>query len=138
MNNLEVLLMHVNYGIMVSILDYLRMAPLYAHWAMIGKLEIVEILRMVNFVYIYGHFFEKKLFCMVALLERSIILEALMIAMWIAVHGISGAAHIFYYHRRIYIANPTLSSYQIYFPFFDLLPLYVNSFHLPNICFPID
>ncbi|KAL5683003.1 hypothetical protein ACJX0J_009388, partial [Zea mays] len=41
MNNLEVLLMHVNYGIM-----------------------IVEILRMVNFVYIYGHFFEKKLFWM--------------------------------------------------------------------------
>ena len=130
--------MHVNYGIMVSILDYLRMAPLYAHWAMMGKLEIVEILRMVNFVYIYGHFFEKKLFCMVVLLERSIILEALMIAMWIAVHEIAGAAHIFYYYRRIYIANPTLSSYQIYFPFFDLLPLYVNSFHLPNICFPID
>jgi hypothetical protein len=62
MNNLEVLLMHVNYGIMVSILDYLRMAPLYAHWVMIGKLEIVEILRMVNFVYIYGHFLKRNYF----------------------------------------------------------------------------
>jgi hypothetical protein len=28
-----------------------------------------------------------------------------VIAMWIAVHGIAGAAHIFYYYRRIYIAN---------------------------------
>jgi hypothetical protein len=48
--------MHVNYGIMVSILDYLRMAPLYAHWAMIRKLEIIEILRTLYLVYIYGHF----------------------------------------------------------------------------------
>jgi hypothetical protein len=52
------------------------------------------------------------------------------------VHGISGATHSFYYHGRIYIANPTLSSCQVYFPSSDLLPLYVNSFHLPNICFP--
>jgi hypothetical protein len=31
---------------------------------------------------------------------------------------------------------PTLSSCQVYFPSSDLLPLYVNSFHPPNICFP--
>lgn len=52
--------MLLNSGIMVLITDYLRIAPLHSHWALMRKLEILPKPIMVKFLYIYGFFFYSK------------------------------------------------------------------------------
>jgi len=52
--------MLLNSGIMVLIPDYLRITPLYSHWALMRKLEILPKPIMVKFLYTYGLFFDSK------------------------------------------------------------------------------
>lgn len=52
--------MLLNSGIMVLIPGYLRMTPLYFHWALMKKLEILPKSIMVRLLYTYGLFFYSK------------------------------------------------------------------------------